>query len=682
MMKTYFFLILGCAGVVGCGGGSMAFPDRSPSITSIAPSSLPAGGGPFSLILTGTGLLIASKVHFGADVLSPSMAQPCAAGGNCQAIEVSVPAKDIATPGSVNVSVSNGGLNSNTVMFTIKPQIAGNSPQVLAFLPTVAPAGGSAFSMVIIGLNVAPGAVVNFGSLQITPNSILPCTPGELCPELLQVPASAIASAGQVPLSITNPGGNGGTSTALPFLVLASNTFPLEQSVNNANPSAPANANSTHSSVSAGAAFVAFDSTASNLSPSASGGLSQVFVRNNCFAGLPDCVPQTTLISSSSDGPPSGGGMQGSDKPVISLDGRFVAFESDDTNLVPGVTQAVEQIYLRDTCNTIFGVVPDCVPSTTLISASPEGASGNAPSLNATISAFGFFVAFQSTATNLKSTATLAGISQIYLSRQCPAIEAIGAIPGCTPSLALASFDANGNPGDKDSTRPSLDAIGLVLSFESLADNLVAATPGNGFQQIYAHNTCFSLSFPAITLPCPNVAEAVSVDSTGKLGTGDSVSPATGLLATAVAFATRAPNILPPNTSGQQVVGAATCVIEETLGLSCSTSPPTVVSLDQNGLSGRGDSSNPAISFQEIAFTSSASLLPSVSGQQVYLANTCVVSGGNCTSVSLLSADAARRPLGGDFVAMEPSGTFATFATKGSAASQGTEEVFLTSTFF
>src|SRR5208283_2563560 len=161
---------------------------------------------------------------------------------------------------------------------------------------------------------------------------------------IVSVPASAIASAGQVSVSLTNPGAGGGTSNAVPFLVLAKTNFPIEESVNNATPPAPANGNSTRSSVSAGAAFVAFDSTATNLVTGTTGGLSQVYVRNNCFSGQPNCVPQTTLISAASDNSPSAGGVQGSDKPVISLDGRFVAFESDDTDLVAGVTGAVEQI--------------------------------------------------------------------------------------------------------------------------------------------------------------------------------------------------------------------------------------------------------------------------------------------------------------------------------------------------
>jgi len=283
-------------------------------------------------------------------------------------------------------------------------------------------------------------------------------------------------------------------------------------------------------------------------------------------------------------------------------------------------------------------------------------------------------VAFQSTATNLGNQAVPAGLSQIYLSRQCPSIPGLGQIPGCTPLLALASLDASGNAGNKDSVNASLDTIGLALSFESLADNIAPATPGNGFEQIYARNTCFQLTFPGVTLPCPNVVEAVSVDTTGKLGTGDGVSPATRFLATMVAYAIRAPNILPAGTSNQQIVATTPCIVETTLALSCGQPQTVVVSVDQNGVPGRANSSNPAIAEQRIGFTSLAGLLPSVSGQQAYVANTCLLSGSCTLSVALLSADANGKALGGDFVSMEGSGAFASFATQGSSSSPGTSE--------
>jgi len=678
-----FATLLALAAVAGCGGGSMAPPIVAPSIISISPTSLPAGSAQFNLLVSGQALSTSSTVHFGGNVLSPSMTQACTSSSACETIVVSIPAQDVATAGSVNVSISNSSLSSNTVVFTVTPQAPPpNAPQILALFPTVAPAGGAAFEMVIIGLSVAPNAVMNFGSLQLTLTNLLTCNPGEICPELVQVPASAIASAGPVSLSLTNPGASGGTSSSVTFLAVSKTAFPMEESVNNASPSAPANANSTHSAIAVGGAFVAFDSTATNLTTGGTTGLSQVYVRTNCFAGQPNCTAQTTLISVASDGSASAGGVRGSDKPVISLDGRFVAFESDDTNLVSGVAQPVEQIYLRDTCNGNLGSVPGCTPSTTLISAPPTGAPGNGPSLNPTVSALGFFVAFQSTATNLVSAAVPAGVSQIYLSRQCPSLSLTGQIPGCASSLALASFDASGNAGDKDSVNPSLDAIGLALSFESLADNLVAATPGNDFEQIYTRNTCFLLSFPGLTLPCPNVSLAVSVDSNGNLGTGNSLSPATGFAALGVAYATQAPNILPANTSSQQIVGVTTCLLEDTLSLQCTPGSNVVISVDQNGVPGQGNSSNPTTNGQNVGFTSVATLLPNVSGQQIY-ASTCLLSGENCGSaVTLVSADANGKPIGGDFAAMEAAGAFMTFSTTGSASSPATSEVFFDDPFF
>jgi hypothetical protein len=675
--------LLAFPALAGCGGGSMAPPIVAPSIISISPTSLPAGSAQFNLLVSGRALSTSSTVHFGGNALSPSMTQACTSSSDCETIVVSIPAQDVATAGSVNVSVSNSSLSSNTVVFTVTPQAPPpNAPQILTLFPAVAPAGGAAFEMVIVGLNVALNAILNFGSLQLTPTSLLTCNPGEICPELVQVPASAIASAGPVSLSLTNPGASGGTSSSVTFVAVSKTAFPMGESVNNANPSAPANANSTHSAIAVGGALVAFDSTATNLTTGGTTGLSQVYLRTNCFAGQPNCTAQTTLISVAPDGSPSAGGVRGSDKPVISLDGRFVAFESDDTNLVSGEAQSVEQIYLRDTCNGNLGSVPGCTPSTTLISASPIGAPGNGPSLNPTVSALGFFVAFQSTASNLVSAAVPAGVSQIYLSRQCPSLPVIGQIPGCASSLALASFDASSNAGDKDSINPSLDAIGLALSFESLADNIVAATPGNDFEQLYTRNTCFLLSFPGLTLPCPNVSLAISVDPNGNLGTGNSLSPATGFAALGVAYATQAPNILPANTSSQQIIGVTTCLLEDTLSLQCTPGSNVVISVDQNGVPGQGNSSNPTTNGQNVGFTSLATLLPNISGQQVY-ASICLLSGENCGSaVTLVSADANGKPIGGDFAAMEAAGAFMTFSTTGSVASPGTSEVFLSDPFF
>lgn len=139
----------------------------------------------------------------------------------------------------------------------------------------------------------------------------------------------------------------------------------------------------------------------------------------------------------------------------------------------------------------------------------------------------------------------------------------------------------------------------------------------------------------------------------------------------------------PAQVSKPLHIGTTTCLLEDSLLLQCGAPNALVISVDQNGVPGQGDSSNPATNGQSFAFTSQATLIPSISGQQVYTSSSCLFGTVGCTSnVKLVSGDANGKPLGGDFAAMEASGTFMTFATLGSASSPGTSEVFLADPFF
>lgn len=658
-----------------------------PTIAAISPTNVPAGSGSFTLKVVGTGLSMSSQVKFGSAVLTPGSVTPinCPGSGSCTVLAVTVPAQDVASPTTITVSVANASLLSNEVAFAVTPQsgsVAG-APQLLLFSPMVAPAGGASFPLVVEAQNVAQGATVNFGSLSLTPtSSTLTFYPSSAALSTLtvQVPASALTASGAVAVSVTNPGSSGGASNQENFFVLNKGSFPIEESVNNATPPVPGNAQSTHSSVAIDGFLVAFDSTATNLVTGATSGLSQVYLRRNCLAAASTCTPKTTLVSVAPDGSPGAGGTNGSDKPAISQDGRFVAFESDDTNLVAGVTQPVEQIYLRDTCENILGPVPSCAPQTVLVSASSSGAPGNAPSTNPVTGVFGLFVAFQSSATNLVSQSVPMGVQQIYLRRGCSTL--LGALPGCQPGMALESMDVSGNAGDKDSTNPSLDA-GLTVAFQSLADNIVANTPGNGFQQIYLRTTCLALALPLPGDVCGNQSAAASVDANGHLGTGDSVTPAVGLLGIVTVFATRAPNLLPANTSNEQVVAFNTCFAVPPIP--CPATRGGVISVDQNGAPGQGDSFHPTLNgFDRVAFTSQASLISGVTGQQVYATSVCVlVVAPSCsTAPVLVSADSSGKPMGGDDAALDLTGEFATFSSIGPGSTSGPTQIFLAAPFF
>jgi Tol biopolymer transport system component len=136
--------------------------------------------------------------------------------------------------------------------------------------------------------------------------------------------------------------------------------------------------------LSADGRLVAFKSFASNLAPGDVNTAADVF--------LHDCTTGTTeLVSVGARG---NLGDDNSFPPSISGDGRFVAFGSFASNLIPGVsTRGNAQIYVRDRQ----------LATTMLISANPNGRPSNAsaPDIPPSISFDGGFVAFASLATNL-----------------------------------------------------------------------------------------------------------------------------------------------------------------------------------------------------------------------------------------------------------------------------------------
>ena len=93
----------------------------------------------------------------------------------------------------------------------------------------------------------------------------------------------------------------------------------------------------------------------------------------------------TERVSMDSAGNEGNGGSGG---PAISADGRFVAFNSDATNLVPGDTNGRTDVFVHDRQTG----------TTERVSADSAGVGGGS---GAALSADGRFVAFASYATNL-----------------------------------------------------------------------------------------------------------------------------------------------------------------------------------------------------------------------------------------------------------------------------------------
>jgi hypothetical protein len=143
------------------------------------------------------------------------------------------------------------------------------------------------------------------------------------------------------------------------------------------------NADSARPSLSSDGRFIAFASHASNLVPDDSNNLADIFIHDRMTG-------QTERVSISTTGEQADGP---SSNPVISAQGRFVAYQSTATSLVPGNSQPTiyNQIYVHDRLTGI----------SERVSVNERGESGNAQSLQPSISSDGRYIAFQSEASNL-----------------------------------------------------------------------------------------------------------------------------------------------------------------------------------------------------------------------------------------------------------------------------------------
>src|SRR5438270_3083071 len=99
------------------------------------------------------------------------------------------------------------------------------------------------------------------------------------------------------------------------------------------------NSDSSGSVISSDGRFVLFLSSANNLVTNDNGRFVDIFLRNRTNG-------VTTLVSVNQTG--VGGGNGNSVSPAISTNGRYVVFESEASNLVANDTNGVSDVFLRD----------------------------------------------------------------------------------------------------------------------------------------------------------------------------------------------------------------------------------------------------------------------------------------------------------------------------------------------
>jgi WD40-like Beta Propeller Repeat len=281
------------------------------------------------------------------------------------------------------------------------------------------------------------------------------------------------------------------------------------------------------------------------------------------FALSAQAVAATTdRMSVASDGTQGNGD---SDRAGISADGRYVAFESVASNLVPGDTNAASDIFVRDRNNG----------ATQRVSLSGSGQQANGDSFGSAISADGRYVAVRSQASNLVSGDTNGVLDEFVYDRQSGAVEQV--------SVDSAGVQANGASGGA-----SISADGRYVAFLSNASNLVSGdTNGNWDVFVYDRQT--------------RTTQRVSVSSTGTQGNGDCDYPQISDDGRYVAFRSAASNLVPGDTNG-----AADIFVHD-----LQTGTTVRVSVGNSGAQANGESLGPTISGDGrfVAFRSAASNL-------------------------------------------------------------------------
>lgn len=155
-----------------------------------------------------------------------------------------------------------------------------------------------------------------------------------------------------------------------------------------------------------------------------------------------------------------------SQKPAVDSNGRYVAFESDATNLVALDTNASRDIFLRDTV----------LDTTQRVSQASGGVQANGSSSAAAISSDGRYVAFESLAANL-----VAGDGNATRD-----IFWHDTVINTTRRVSVSSTNGESNAASFDA---AISAEGRYVAFESDANNLLASGDSNAARDVFLHDT-------------------------------------------------------------------------------------------------------------------------------------------------------------------------------------------------
>ena len=303
---------------------------------------------------------------------------------------------------------------------------------------------------------------------------------------------------------------------------------------------------SSYPALSADGRFVAFDSDATDLVAGDTNGTTDVFVHDRQTG-------TTERVSVASGGGTQGNGNSGGffAFPALSADGRFVAFQSDATNLVAGDTNGATDVFVHDRQTG----------TTERVSVSSGGTEGNGFSAAPALSADGRFVAFHNTATNLVAGDTNGKTDVFVHDRQT----------GTTERVSVAS---DGTQGNGPCSGAALSADGGLVAFHGTATNLVAGDT-NGTYDVFVHDRPVSTTTTSTTQPATTSTSSTTTTtstSTTRPPTTTTSAPSTTSLPTTTTISTTTIT-MPPTTLSTVPTTTVTTAPSTTV----TTAPTTTV---------------------------------------------------------------------------------------------------------
>jgi Tol biopolymer transport system component len=264
--------------------------------------------------------------------------------------------------------------------------------------------------------------------------------------------------------------------------------------------------------ISADGRCIAYVSSAPNIVPGDTNEVADVFVYDRILG-------TTERVSVASDGAEAND-TSGLDDipPAVSADCRVVVFGSEATNLVDDDMNATTDVFMHDRLSG----------ATSRVSLGSDGSEADGFSLSPSVSADGRWIAFTSGATNL-----------VPGDRNDAADVFVRDLLAGTTIRASVSDD--GSEGNASSEQPSLSADGASVAFHSFASNLVPSD-GNGTFDVFVRDVRNGTTV------------RVSNATDGHEGDGMSVAPAVSANGRYVVFRSLATNLVSDDTNGQEDV--------------------------------------------------------------------------------------------------------------------------------